>query len=108
MTLSNTTQTLQRLTRFYNAGFHTPLVDNALNKILKHQITRDETDLMEVKEHLTKFEAQYGMTSDLFWERYQTGQLSDDADYVEWNVFCKMQQRLEKRLAILRGDLSSD
>lgn len=103
MTLQSATKTLQRLTRFYKAGFHTPLVDNALHKVLTHQIARDEADLAQVEAQIAEFEKHYAMSSATFWEKYQAGQMPDEADYVEWNAFCKMRQRLQKRLAILRG-----
>ncbi len=105
MTIQAPLQALQRLTHFYEAGYRNPLVDNALHKIIDHQIVRDETDLARVESHLRTFEQHYGMTSDTFWTRYQTGQLTDSADYMEWNAFCKMRQRLTQRLAILRDDI---
>ena len=104
MNLPTATQTLQRLTRFYNAGYHTPLVDNALHKVMTHQIARDEADLAHVQARLAEFEKHYAMASETFWEKYQAGQTSDAADYVEWNVFCKMQERLQQQLTILRGE----
>jgi len=104
MTLQTAGQTLQRLTRFYKAGFHTPLVDNALHKILNHQIARDEADLGHVEARLAEFEKRYAMSSGDFWDKYQAGQIPDEADYVEWNAFCKMRQRLQQRLNILRGE----
>ena len=35
MTMTLSTQALQRLTRFYNAGFRAPLVDTTLPKVLE-------------------------------------------------------------------------
>jgi hypothetical protein len=102
MTLQTATKTLQRLTRFYNAGFHTPLVDNALHKVLTHQIAQDEADLAQVEARLAELEERYAMSSEDFWDKYQAGRLPDEADYIEWNAFCKMQQRLQQRLNILR------
>ncbi len=104
MTVQTATKTLQRLERFYNAGFRTPLVDHALHKVLTRQIARDEADLAQVEARLAEFEERYAMDSAIFGEKYQAGQLSDDADYVEWNAFCKMRQRLRQRLTILCGE----
>jgi len=100
MTIQASLQALERLTHFYEAGYYNPLVDNALHKIVAHQIKRDEDDLARVEKHLQTFEKQYGMTSETFWAQYQAGQLSDSADYMEWNAFFKMRQRLIQRLSI--------
>ena len=75
-----------------------------MRKIIDHQIARDEVDLRRMDEELVQFEQQYGLTSDEFWERFQAGQMADTADFMEWNAFCKMRQRIMARLSILRGE----
>ena len=104
MTMTLSIQALQRLTRFYNAGFRAPLVDTTLPKVLEQQIARDEADLAQVVARLAELEVQYQLASDVFAARYDAGQMPDDADYVEWRAYCKMRQRLEERLSILRGE----
>ncbi len=76
-------------------------MDNALRKIVDRQIARDEADLARIEEELRSFETRNGMTSDQFWQQYQRGQLNDTEDFTEWNVFCKMRQRILTRLGIL-------
>ncbi|HID63103.1 MAG TPA: hypothetical protein EYP49_10240 [Anaerolineae bacterium] len=104
MTVTTPLQDLRRLERFYNAGFHNRFLDVALRKIVSHQIERDEADLARVEAVLGEFEQRYDLSSTDFWQRYQAGQMPDEADFVEWNAFCKMRQRLVERLHILRGD----
>ncbi len=74
---------------------------------LHRQVACDKADLRRVNEMLTQFERQYKMSSDEFWRRFQAGEMSDTADFIEWNVFCKMQQRIVSRLRILRGDIAA-
>ncbi len=76
----------------------------ATSVALHRQIACDETDLRRVNETLTQFERQYEISSDEFWRRFQAGEMPDTADFMEWNVFCKMRQRITSRLHILRGD----
>ena len=106
MTVRTPLQDLRRLERFYNAGFQNRFLDAALRKIVSHQIERDETDLARVEVVLGEFEQRYSLSSSDFWQRYQAGQMPDEADFMEWNAFCKMRQRLVERLRILRGDLA--
>ena len=91
---------LNRLQRLYEAGLQDTFVDNALRKVVDHQTSRSEADLQQVKEVLTEFERRYGFTSDDFWHRYQNGELGDSADFMEWNIYCKMRQRILTRLSI--------
>ena len=95
---------LNRLQRLYEAGLQDPFVDNALRKVVDHQTSRSEADLQRVKEVLIEFEHRYGFTSDDFWHRYQNGELDDTADFMEWNIYCKMRQRILARLSILRDN----
>jgi hypothetical protein len=106
MTVTTPLQDLRRLERFYNAGFQNRFLDVALRKIVSHQIERDEADLARVKAVLGEFEQRYGQSSTEFWQRYQAGQMLDEADFMEWNAFCKMRQRLVERLHILHRDQS--
>lgn len=104
MSVATTLPELKQLEQLYGAGFQDPFLDNALRKILSRQTARDGTDLDRVSAVLAEFEQQYGMDSEQFWRRYQAGELGDEADWVEWNAFCKMKDRLQRRLQILQGD----
>ncbi|MBN1877897.1 MAG: hypothetical protein JXA33_26990 [Anaerolineae bacterium] len=108
MTISIPLQTLERLTRFYQAGYQTSLVDQALHKILMHQIEQDKADLEQVITRLRCFEEQYLWSSEEFWTQYQAGKLDDSEDFLEWNAFYKMYQRILERLRILQGENTDD
>jgi len=97
-------QGLQALARLYQAGFQSAFLNNVLHRALQHQIHRDESDLARINAALAEFEQKYGLTTEEFWQRFQAGQMSDTADFMEWNVLCKMRQRIQGRLDILRGD----
>ncbi len=95
---------LKRLERLYQRGFQDSTVELAIQKIVQRQIARDEADLARVESVLKEFEEKFGMTSDEFFAAYQSGQLPDTAEFVEWNAFYKMRQRLLERLHILTGN----
>ncbi|UCC62945.1 MAG: hypothetical protein JSV36_19710 [Anaerolineae bacterium] len=101
-------QPIEALERLYRTGFQSSFLDSALRKVVARQIERDQADLAHIEQVLTDFEGQYGLDSDEFWRRYQAGQTDDSADFVEWNVACKMRQRLLSRLEILKGDSGGD
>ena len=93
-----------RLQQLYAAGFQNVFLDTAVHKIIVHQTTRDEADLQRVNDDIAQYESQYSLDSAAFWAQYQRGELDDTADFMEWHVLCKMRQRIEKRLAILRSE----
>ena len=71
---------------------------------MRFGIAPDEEDLQRVSKELVQFEQQYGLSSEEFWKRFKAGQMADSADFMEWNAFCKMRQRILDRLNILRGE----
>lgn len=73
MTMHVVSPEIDQLTQLYRGGFQNHFLDNALRKIVHHQITRDEADLRRVQEALAGFEAQYGLSSTDFRERFQVG-----------------------------------
>jgi len=108
MTVSASLHDLERIRQLYSAGFSDTFLDNVLRRVIDRQVARDETDLQWVNAALVQFESQYGLTSDEFWQRFQAGRMSDTADFMEWNVLCKMRQRITARLRILRGNGSHE
>ena len=108
MTVSVSSFNLERIRQLYTAGFSDTFLDNALHRIVDRQVARDQADLKRVNGVLERFESQYGLTSNEFWQRFQAGQMADTTDFMEWNVFCKMRQRIQTRLHILSGSAIHD
>jgi len=98
MTTSVVSHSLRRLQALYTAGFQNSFLDDALHKIVERQVARDEMNLRRVNQVLAQFERQYSMTSDEFSRRFQAGEMDDTADFMEWNSFRKMRQRIESEL----------
>jgi hypothetical protein len=58
-------------------------------KPLLESAIRDEVRLLDLSlsrtaERLQVFEAQYGMTSEAFWQRFEVAELDERLDYIEW------------------------
>ena len=98
------TNYLQRLNHLYQQGYQDNFLDLALGKIVARQLERDETDLLRIRQVLAQFETEFGLSSSEFWQKFTQGQLADTADFMEWHIFCKMEQRILMRLQILRGE----
>jgi hypothetical protein len=108
MASSGAIRILDSLQALYDAGFQDPFLDSALQKILQRQIERDEADLNKIESEIARFEEQHSLNSEEFYREYQAGRMGDSAEFVEWNVFCKMRQRIEARLHILRREADGE
>jgi hypothetical protein len=63
---------------------------------LAHGITR-------TKERLTAFEKQFGMSSDEFMRRYETGEIQETLDFIDWWGETEMLRLLKEEQLALSG-----
>jgi hypothetical protein len=101
-----TLEKIRRLEQIYIKGYEDSFLDNALRKIISHQLIKDQADLKVLQQDLAELERKYGMKSEEFYERFQAGQMSDEPDFMEWNALYKMATKLRNRLDILRGQMA--
>jgi hypothetical protein len=58
--------------------------------------------LVAVSKRLSRYETHYGMESEEFFNRYDSGQMADEVDFVEWandyRHYLAIRGELEKRV----------
>jgi len=85
----------------WRGGHADRVVDMTLSKILQRERDQMQGQLNGLQQHLTLFEKQYGWSTQTFYERFEKGELGDDADFFEWSATWEMSQQLQKGLALL-------
>jgi len=73
----------------------------ALDKLLTREIANIANQKAHLEAQLAEFERQYDQSSEHFYERFERGELGDDADFVEWSATFEMVQNLQRRLDVL-------
>jgi len=73
-------------------------------------MAREESRIMaqrtRLQAQLSEFERQYNLSSAAFYQRFEQGDMGDDADFVEWSATYEMVENVNTRLAILRNKKS--
>lgn len=100
--MSTPLTTLRNFERLYTRGFRDRVTDSALLKVAMSQIARDEAVLRDLERDLADFEEQYKMSSKVFYKRWQTGELGDAADFMDWSALYQMACEVHERLELLR------
>ncbi len=59
-------------------------------KLLDINIQKSLSQNADLKTRLKNFEEKYHMPSAQFYQRFQSGQLGDSADFFEWNTYYEM------------------
>ena len=95
---SETLDRLESLLRLYREGYRNPVIDQAVAKLVTLEVERARADLTRLEERLATYEAQYAMSSPEFYTKFESGEMGDDADVVEWSILWDMHQATHKRL----------
>jgi hypothetical protein len=100
------TETLSRihiLREVYQQDYHSAMADRVLDKLIDLERGKAQRELKEYREILDSFEQRHHIPSELFYERFQRGELGDDADFFEWSAMYDIWQAVQERLAKLSG-----
>ncbi len=92
---------IRALGKIYAQGETSEIVDLALEKLFKYELIESRKQLTELEEYLAEFEDNYSLSSEVFHADFQSGQMGDDMDYIEWASLYQMAERLKKRILIL-------
>ena len=95
---------LKTLGKLVELGGEDPIMDQTITKLLDYATERHRKDLEDLATKLRALEEQFGMTSDLFSQQFQRGELGDDEAFFRWHALVEMQRRVEQRLALLLAD----
>lgn len=97
---------LKILETLYHRGEFNETIEKTLDKILRQELAICQEKNAELEKDLQKFEQQYQMPSSEFYQRFHSGELGDEIDWVEWNAFYEMWNRLQEHIKLLEsGDL---
>ena len=104
---SVTLERLRILETLYENGYRNEIVDRTVEKLLNHEIQKDEVQLAAMQAELVDFEARFALPSEEFEAKYQRGEMGDDAEVFEWHTLFSMTRRLETNLSLLKHPSAS-
>jgi hypothetical protein len=100
------TETLSKihiLREVYQQDYHSAMADRVLDKLIDLERGKAQCEMKEYREILQAFEERHQMPSELFYERFQRGELGDNADFFEWSAMYDIWLAVQERLAKLSG-----
>jgi hypothetical protein len=103
MPLAEKLYTLAKVTEL---GGEDRLIEQTVTKLLAYAADRHRQDLEDIATKLRVLEAQFGMSSAQFADRFDRGELGDDEVFFRWDALLEMQRRMAQRLAMLQADAS--
>jgi hypothetical protein len=95
---------LKTLGKLAELGGEDPIIDQTISKLLDYATERRRRDLEDLAAKLRALEAQFGMTSDLFSQKFRSGEPGGDEAFFRWHALVEMQRRVAQRLVPLHTD----
>ena len=78
-----------------------PVVEMAIDKLLVREKERIRKIRERLEEQLEEFEQRYSLSSADFYKNYETGEMGDDMDFIEWSATIEMLANTEKQITLL-------
>lgn len=97
----NTLTKIKRFEHLFQYGHRSVLIDSALSKLTEMELSELKRNLDDLDMRIVQLERQYAMSSREFSERFDSGELGDAADFVEWSAYADMRIQLIRKIDIL-------
>lgn len=91
------------LEKLYEQGQASEMVNLALAKLFAYELDATQRKLTQLEQDLAEFEQRYELSSGAFYTRFQTGEMGDAMDFVEWASLIQMADRLRERISMLEA-----
>lgn len=88
------------LDKIYRNGLEDTYLDRAINKVITHEISKNQKDIKVLKKDLSELEEKFNMDSDTFFKKWESGMIGDNTDFFEWSALYQMCLRAKKRLEL--------
>ena len=98
-----TLEKLEQLTHYIQMknGEGDVVLDTTLDKLLAREEAQYAEWLAYLESQFAAFEAEYGLDSAVFYERYERGEMGDEMDFVEWAGLYDIYLRSQTKLGAL-------
>lgn len=98
-----TKASIQNIEKIFEKGLQDDYLSRSIGKIIEYEKEKTSKDIEGLRKDIERFEGEYNMSSDEFFERFEKGELGDNEDYFEWSALFQMNRRSVERLNMLEG-----
>ncbi len=77
-------------------------MEQLILKLQPNYISRLEREIARMQFAISKYEIKYNMTSDVFYQKIENGELGDDKDFVMWSGIYELLSDSKRQLSHLK------
>ena len=98
-----TKELIQNIGKIFENGLEDEYLSRSIGKIIEHEREKTFEESQMLQKDLSQFESKYNISSEVFFDKFEKGELGDKEDYFEWSAIFQMYKRARERLKILGG-----
>ena len=72
-------------------------INSTMNKMFKVELDMVRREIEQIKDSLVDLEKSHNMSSDVFYEMFNAGELGDDREYMKWYAYKDTYEKLKER-----------
>ncbi len=77
--------------------FEKKYITSTMNKMFKVELYMVRREIMQTESSLAELEKRHNMSSDIFYVKFNAGELGDDREYIKWYAFKDTHNKLMER-----------
>ena len=90
--MKNSLINIKKLEKYLKSHKRDDVIEAAISKLVALKIGQIDNEINELKIDLKQFEKKYNYSSGQFLKKFNSGQLSDNLDFIDWIATYKMLQ----------------
>ena len=101
--MASTLEKIRRLEQYLSVSSSAvdPVLDMTVDKLLLREVAHTKELKERLQKELSEFERKHKMESGEFYRQYNSGELGDYMDFIEWAATVEMLENADKRLEVL-------
>jgi hypothetical protein len=68
-----------------------------INKMLKVELDMARFEIRQIENYLAELEKHHNMSSDIFYDKFNSGELGDNSEYIKWYAYKDTHNKLMER-----------
>jgi len=77
--------------------FEKKYITSTMNKMFKVELDMVRREIRQIESSLAELETRHNMSSDIFYVKFNAGELGDDREYIKWYAYKDTHNKLMER-----------
>ena len=77
--------------------FEKKYITSTMNKMFKVELDMVRREIRQIESSLAELEKRHNMSSDIFYVKFNAGELGDDREYIKWYAYKDTHNKLMER-----------